>query len=303
MTVPQLDRLRAIARSWLVRAAQARPGPRLRRRLSLVAAGLFVGASLVAWLHMPEADLQPRWLAAVATLAGLMVGANVLELRFTGRLADQRISWRRCLTLVLWGSATNLLPLPGSFLVRTHALAGGRLGWTGSARATLVPGIAWLGCASFLSGAGLLLLGAPVLAALLLAGGGIVLVGLWGLLPAGGRSARWMGRLLLLESVFVMLSTGRLLAALAVLGVAAEPAQALVLSAAPAWASAAGIFPGGVGLRELLTGGLAPLIGISAASGVVAAALDRVIGFVVLAGLSAVAGLFAGRSDGPTVAS
>lgn len=297
-----MERFRAVARHWLEQAARARPGPRLRNRLALVSVVVFVGASFVAWFHMPASDLRPGWLAVVATLAGLAVGINVVEVRLTGRLADQQIGWRRCLRIVLWGSATNLMPFPGSFLVRTQAVAGERIGWGGSVRATLAPGIAWLICASLVSGGALLQLGSPLVAVLLLTGGGVALVGLWGLLPVDHRGPRWMGRLLVLEAVFVVLSAGRLLAALAALGIAAAPTQALVLGAASAWAAAAGIFPGGLGLSELLAGGLGALAGISAASGVLAAAVSRVVGLSVLGGLSAFAWLLSRRRHDPPIA-
>ena len=47
-------------------------------------------------------------------------------------------------------------------------------------------------------------------------------------------------------------------------------------------ASAVGFLPGGIGLREVIAAGLAPLVGLPASLGYLSAALDRVVGLTVL---------------------
>ena len=52
-------------------------------------------------------------------------------------------------------------------------------------------------------------------------------------------------------------------------------------------AAAAGILPGGFGLRELIAAALAPLVGLPASAGFAATAINRVMGIVVLAPITA----------------
>ena len=73
-----------------------------------------------------------------------------------------------------------------------------------------------------------------------------------------------------------------------------------VTSGQSAWSSAAasavGILPGGLGLREILAGALAPLVGLNSAVALFAVSVDRIIGLVVLALMSG-ALVFVGKGD------
>ena len=66
------------------------------------------------------------------------------------------------------------------------------------------------------------------------------------------------------------------------LGVEVSGGQALALTVSGAIASAAGIFPAGLGLREAMSAGVAALVDLPASVGFVAASIDRVLGLVVL---------------------
>ena len=60
-------------------------------------------------------------------------------------------------------------------------------------------------------------------------------------------------------------------------------ASAAVLNVASVVAAAAGVLPGGLGLREAVAGFLAPLVDAPAAAGAVAATLDRLLGLPTVA--------------------
>lgn len=64
--------------------------------------------------------------------------------------------------------------------------------------------------------------------------------------------------------------------------------QALALATSGILATAVGIVPGGLGLRELLAGAFAPLVALSASVGVLAAIVNRIAGMVGLMAVSAV---------------
>ncbi|MFP4150373.1 MAG: hypothetical protein ACLFV0_12915, partial [Nitriliruptoraceae bacterium] len=93
-----------------------------------------------------------------------------------------------------------------------------------------------------------------------------------------GLAAGWP---LAVEAATALLHAGRLWLVLLGLGVAAELGQALVIGTAAPLAAAAGFFPGGVGLAELLSALLAPLAGLDAAAGLLAVAVARLLGLAV----------------------
>jgi hypothetical protein len=64
------------------------------------------------------------------------------------------------------------------------------------------------------------------------------------------------------------------------------------LTIATAAASAVGILPGGLGLREVLAAALAPLVGLPAAVALFAVSVDRIIGLTGLALMTGILTLF-----------
>ncbi len=60
------------------------------------------------------------------------------------------------------------------------------------------------------------------------------------------------------------------------------------------------MFPGGLGLRELLSASLGPLIGLSATVGFLAAALDRLVDVVVYGPLAIAVGISERRRETET---
>jgi uncharacterized membrane protein YbhN (UPF0104 family) len=90
------------------------------------------------------------------------------------------------------------------------------------------------------------------------------------------------------EAAFVTVAAFRLLLVLRALGFRVSIAQAAALAVSIVVAAAAGFFPGGLGLRELLAAGMSPLVGLPAAVGVLATAADRIVALVVLSILSLV---------------
>ncbi len=103
--------------------------------------------------------------------------------------------------------------------------------------------------------------------------------------PVG--DARSLGAALLAaEAAAVGIGALRYLLVLHGLGIPISAAQAVSLTVAGVLASAVGFVPGGLGLREALSGVIAGLVGLPAAVGVLAAAVDRLVGLPVLAVLA-----------------
>ncbi|MGI8574510.1 MAG: hypothetical protein ACR2MA_04030 [Egibacteraceae bacterium] len=265
--------------------------PWVRRALMVVASFAFVlgGFWFARRLQLDPDDVA--WpLIGVAALLGVPLTAlvNAWEYRVSATLVGQRVPLGEALRISVLGTAANLLPLPGSTLVRIRALRQRGTGYRAAAVVTAALGLVWIGVA-----AGLVSL------LLLLTGGGIAVAAIFGLGALGGlglgalllrRSSSVplsLVRAVLVELAIVAVSALRLALILAALRSEAVLGGAVVLTLSAALAAAAGIFPGGLGLRELVSALLAPVVGLSPAFGFVASALNRVLGILVHAPLAA----------------
>lgn len=281
-----------VARVFAARRHLTRRTPAQQRALLVVAGLVFVAAAAVALRNLPD-DLDPHWLGLVLVgTAGplLTVALNGAEFVVQGSLLGRRTPFAEAVRISVLATAANLLPLPGSAIVRTQALSGE--GYRRAAGSTIVVAVAWLGCTA---GVAAVLYGAvgdawAVTGALAAVAAGAI-GGTWVFVrraapPAG--TAPVFVRLLAVETATALVGAARFYLTIRVLGFDVTPGQAVALTLAGVVASATGIFPAGIGIREALAGAVSPLVGLSASVGVVAAAVDRVAGLVVLAVLTGI---------------
>jgi uncharacterized membrane protein YbhN (UPF0104 family) len=104
---------------------------------------------------------------------------------------------------------------------------------------------------------------------------------LFGQVDTRGQRARLGAQVATTEAAFVVIMALRLYLVLAGLGFQPTVDQAVMLALAPVIASATGIFPGGLGLRELLGALFAPVVGLAVASGFLAVAVNSALSMVV----------------------
>ncbi|MDQ3612516.1 MAG: lysylphosphatidylglycerol synthase domain-containing protein, partial [Actinomycetota bacterium] len=126
----------------------------------------------------------------------------------------------------------------------------------------------------------------------LAAAGAALLVPAFALTASGVRERRRRRRLFAavcaVEVAAVSVKSLRYALLLYALDARPDVAGAAMLTLAGVLAAAAGLLPGGFGLRELLAFLLAPVAGVSAAVGFLASALDRVVGLVAFSPIAAV---------------
>lgn len=314
-----LDRLIALGR----RMRKPLP-PRIQRPLLGLAALAFV---VGGWLSFRALDLQLDEISwapiLVAALLGVPITAvvNATEYVVSGRVLGHRIGWATGFRVTVTGTAANLLPIPGSTLVRVGGLASAGSGYLAATVATIAIGIAWVGVACLVAAVVLLLGGADLLATAGFAAGGAATVGLVPLLlarvrpdvstdpgddagtaprpdpgPARRSVAWWTWRVLGVELLSVASGVFRLTLVLYALPTVDDALTGgVVLAVSAAVSSAAGVFPGGLGLQELLSAGFAPIVGLAAAAGFAGSALNRLIGIAVHAPIAV--GLVVTRPD------
>ena len=270
------------------------PSKRTQRILLGVATVVFLVGGWFAFKSLDVTLSEIRWVPMViAAVVGvpLTLVANTFEYLLSARLLHHRMRFLPALQLTTMSTAANLLPIPGAFLVRVQGLRalGSRYGR--ALASTAVVGLVWIGVSALMA-AILLLVGERWVAAAILAAAGIPpLVGAHAWLrrafPEKGERRRLGGLLVAVELFAVFTNAGRLVLILIGLGVDADVDQALVLAVSSSLAAAAGILPGGFGLRELIAAALAPLVGLPASAGFAATAINRVMGIVVLAPITA----------------
>ena len=217
----------------------------------------------------------------------MTVLANTFEYMLSARMLGHRAPLLPALELTTLSTAANLLPIPGAFLVKVQGLRTMGSGYGKALASTAVTALVWIGASTALAGALLAYSEMWVPAVVLTAVGVPLLVAAYAWLAreieAPGERNRLAALVLGVEVFAVLTNAGRLVLILIALRVDASLGQALVLAVSSSLAAAAGILPGGFGLRELIAAALAPLVGLPASAGFASAAVNRLIGIVVLA--------------------
>lgn len=257
--------------------------PSLRPWLLGLAAVTFVAMTVVSFRSLPESgrSAQPLLVAVLVVLAApATLSLNALEYRAMAASLGHQVGMVPAMRVAMTASLANYLPAPGGVGVRTAALKG-RGSSVGSALSiNAFAGLMWMAVAALIAGVMLAMIGSVVWGGGLIVAGMAILVGLvlWVRRGGGTHSEVTYVRLLLVESAIVVMVGLRLWVALAAIGQAAGAGRALVISSSTVLASAIGIFPAGLGLREALGGGLAVAVDVPVAAAVAAMAVDRMCG-------------------------
>jgi uncharacterized membrane protein YbhN (UPF0104 family) len=274
---------------------------RAERAMLAGAVLLFIGATVLAARHLPRVHSHPHYaLLVLAGVLGVPAAAvvNAAEYVAAGRALGHRIGPMHAARVSTVATAANLLPIPGAVIVRARALRVLGTNYRKSLAVLGGIGVVWLATTGVLAGGVLLFdrehfaLGSAFIAAGLVSG-----IGAYGLIripiPAD-RAPRWFAGIVLIEIASVVVFAIRFALVLDGLGFHTAWSQTFTLTISTAAASAVGILPGGLGLREVLAAALAPLVGLPAAVALFAVSVDRIIGLIVLAVMTGVL-MFIGR--------
>ena len=269
--------------------------------VTIVAALGLAVATVWAWQSSELVGLSwwPIILSALLA-APASLGLKSAEYQLCARLAAQRPTQSHSLKIAVLSSAANLLPLPGSMIVTVRSLSESGSTYGKAISASAVPGISWLAITWVVGGFAIVIEGHAWLGTLSVVAG--LLVGLFAcrLFTASETKEPKVPlafAIIAVEVGWLGVSALRLSLAVAALGIAISPTQAVALSVAGALTVAIGFFPGGLGLREALLAALSPLIGLQFNIGVLLGSIDRLIWLSFLAVASAVLALFAWRSN------
>ena len=289
MSAPALsDRLRGVAERLA-----GFPSPRVQRLLLAVVVPVMVVIAVLSYRSL-RLDLSTVGWGSLA-LAGLLGGpvsatVTAWEFQTSAAAMGHRVGLWAALRVTMIATALNYLPGHGGALWRVQQLRRMGSGYGRATTITVTLALVWLGLTAVAAG-GLLVGHDRAVAAW-----GFTGLGIAGLLAAGvllrrhhpGRRAatRWGARIVVVETCSIAVSVGRLFLVLHALGHQSGITPAVVLALAAILASATGILRGGLGLRELLAGTFAPLVGLPVALGFLASAVDGLVGTFALVPLA-----------------
>jgi Lysylphosphatidylglycerol synthase TM region len=263
--------------------------PRVKRTI-LGLAVVFLMAGIAMSLErnpnvLSNLDWRPlALLMFVAVPVTLIINACTFLL--TSRMVGRQFGMLKSIEICIISTAANLLPLPGGALVRIGALKAGGTSYGEGTKATLLVAGLWAGVAFLFAGVWMLRLGVGFVAVLFVA------VGLAAWLSCfiyGVRQRRGTTLPILLSIAKVMLVTVdalRIFLCLYALGLAPLFDQAAALAVAGVVGNAVSIIPAGLGVREAVSAGLGPLVGLDAAIAFLAASLNRLLGLIIVVPLA-----------------
>lgn len=265
--------------------------PRAKNWLLGIAFVLFIVISVLSFRGLPDGLHFHWWLLPVLILVTtpLTVLANSAEYRVMGRMSGHHVSWLDSSRLTIIAGAANLLPLPGGIVIRTQALRVRGSSYKRALAANAVAFIVWLGTGSVIIGLLFLAKHDTRLAAVALLAFGIASLVVAGVVlrkAAPQQLKSLMISFIVVEALTVGISGVRTFFAFKLIGLSATPAQSVALTASLIIAAAVGIFPGGLGIRELIAGGIGTAVSLSAKESVAATASDRItaqLGLAILA--------------------
>lgn len=281
------DRFLSFVARWARLRASFR-SPVIERLGLLLALLIFALTTVVAFRQLPPQGRPIQWplLILVALVAvPATIALNGTEYRLSARILGHRVPFLQAARIGLIGTAANQLPIPGSVLVRMRALNRLGSGYLRATASTAIVGLVWIGVSGLLAGPFVLAGGHVALGVPLVAGGAAAAVGGYFLLRsqvAAPQRLPLLVRLVTVEAGFVAISGVRFFLVLRALGFRVSAAQALALTVSVVLAAAAGFFPGGLGLRELLAAGISPVVGLPAAVGAVGTVVDRAVSLAML---------------------
>lgn len=258
--------------------------PMVKRWAYIIAATAFAVGLYLSYKAMPNVVLSLKWKPfLVVLLVGVPMTqmASAVEMILMGRLVNRNFTLPESLRIAIVGGAANMLPIPGGAIVRVAALKGRGAGVAEGVRVTIAVGILWIGVAFLYSGVWMLPFN--MMLALCMSLGGIVslALGVWLGLKQYRRKFVVV-QIIALKLFGTVLDSIRLMLCLWALGEMVGFSVGAVLAASSVTGSAVSIVPAGLGIREGMSALLASFMMLSAATGFLAAALNRIAELLIL---------------------
>lgn len=274
-------------------------GPKLRAFVLIAAVLLFCGGMAVSISEEPELVGRLDWGPALLVILAFVPATillNALEFAVSAKMIGRKIGFVKATEITIIGSAANFLPIPGSTLVRIAGLKAAGAGYRDGVSATLLIAAIWVGIAFLYAGAWIATIDAGFVGLLFIAIGAVGLTASVTLAVQVSRGWKVPAQATAIKAFAVLTDAARIYFCLWALGVDATFAQASAFTVSGVVGSAVSIVPAGLGVREAVSAGIAPIVGLTVAAGFLSASLNRLLGLFVTAPVALALGLQAGRN-------
>lgn len=268
-----------------------RRNPMLRRLAYALAAAIFAVGGLAAVWREPGLLRDVDWVPlGIVMLLGvpLTVGFNAARFWTSSRIVGVNHSFPSSLYVTLVSMAANILPVPGGVAVRITALKARESTYRGAIGITAVTAALWVAGALALAGTMLILERHAVLGGILLVGGSLGIGACIAAFRLMGAAWGDCGMLCLLQVFMLSVDGARLWLCLQAIGIHAEWTAGAFLTVSSVAGSMVGVAPGGMGVRELVSALIAPLVLLEPEAAFLATAFNRLCGIAVLGFVSLV---------------
>lgn len=257
--------------------------------LALSLVGILIVSIIQSDIWSEERDFRSIWIS-VFLIAQFPVAMVLLtaEVHVLGRILNIDVPLKDKVRISYAGSALNLLPIPGAFLTRTAYFLHSGLPVKRVTEAYLLVGFCWLFVSGILSSFAVTTSSRLVLLFLLICIFGLIAIGFRLKTFSVGISS--ILGLLLVEFLFALLAAMRFWLGFKTLGLSAGFRVGMAMNAAAAISSAFGIFPGGLGIREITAQFLGSQAGVTSEAASISALAARTWGLI---GLFAYSSLYA----------
>lgn len=262
-----------------------RPSPRTEQNILLLSMLVLVIGVYLSLRANPGILQTIDWRAiALVGLLGVPLTAlgNSLEFVVSARMVGAQIPLSRALRVAIIGSAANMLPMPGATMVRIAALKVAGVGFKKGTGITLFVALVWIGVSFLYAGIMLSWFGVEWLAwAMILFGLSILLASAWTTHMSNASVWDYL-RIVVLKVAMVLVDAARIYFCFAALGLDVLFTQASAFVVSGVLGSAVSIVPAGLGVRELVSAALAPMVGVAVSAGFLSATLNRIAGLAAL---------------------
>jgi len=226
----------------------------------------------------------------------ITVVLNTSEFLLSARLIGQHVSFRSALEITIVSIAANMLPLPGSAMVRVAALKAAGASYKHGASTILFVALIWMGVAFLYAGLWVIDAGDLMIGGLFCVAGSVILMSAF--IATLRFAGQWRVPLWIVGTRFLMVIVDavRMYLCLWAFGVTSTFAQASVFVVSSVLGSAISLVPAGLGVREVVAAAIAPIVALAASSVFLAASLNRILGFIAIAPFAALVAVHTARN-------
>ncbi|MEL7489726.1 MAG: hypothetical protein AAGJ73_03325 [Pseudomonadota bacterium] len=257
----------------------------IRRVVLALALTIFIGGLFLCLRQVPDLvdriSLQPFALLFFLCLV-LQPLVSAGEFKYLVQIAGKKSTWRQSIEISIVATASNLLPIPGGAVSRIAAMRNFKIATSDAVRLNAASAMIWGGFV-FIAGA-LWALEFRGIAPMLASATAAICLFSTAFITIGSFRSQWTAILKLVGNriLGMTLEAARVALAFTAIGAPISLDQASLFLISTFIGAVVTLAPAGLGVRELITATLSPLVGVDPALGFLSSVVNRVAAILAL---------------------